>query len=238
MDRKTPSRSACLREWRKKRKEAGTWPKAPSRATEGWREYQRKWRKDRPGLASKYSKRWRDKQDPETIREKQRQYYEKHREKARLYAEQRRRARGVKPMKRGKMSRTEESRVYRSRHPEQTKEAERRRRENNREAYNRRGRINTGRRRIRKAGLPGSHAQEQWLALCRKFKWRCVCCGVHDSVSTLARDHIIPITNPLSTDDISNIQPLCQPCNSSKGNKHTIDYRKTPFQRRGQAVML
>jgi len=49
----------------------------------------------------------------------------------------------------------------------------------------------------------------------------CLCCGKNNVV--LSMDHVVP----LSVDGknlISNIQPLCVSCNSSKGVK-VIDYR-------------
>lgn len=48
----------------------------------------------------------------------------------------------------------------------------------------------------------------------------CLACG---STENLRRDHVIPVTKG-GTNDISNIQLLCDPCNTSKGNR-IIDYR-------------
>ena len=66
----------------------------------------------------------------------------------------------------------------------------------------------------------GTHTQGKWIALCRRYRWRCVCCGRR---GPLTKDHIIPISKG-GSDHITNIQPLCQPCNSSKGTQAT-DYR-------------
>lgn len=90
-------------------------------------------------------------------------------------------------------------------------------------------------RRALKKGIPGSHTVEQWKALCKKFKNRCVCCG---KSGKLTRDHIVPITNSNSSNDISNIQPLCYSCNSSKNNRFSVDYRKTPFIKAGQNLLF
>lgn len=59
-------------------------------------------------------------------------------------------------------------------------------------------------------------------AICNHYGNQCVACGRSDLSLTV--DHIIPLSR--GGDDIaSNIQPLCQPCNSSKGNHHVTDYR-------------
>lgn len=80
--------------------------------------------------------------------------------------------------------------------------------------------------RARKLAIPGSHTDEEWLALCAKFEKRCVRCG---EVKPLARDHVIPITKAGASNAICNIQPLCKSCNSRKHTK-ALDYRRTPFQ--------
>lgn len=70
-------------------------------------------------------------------------------------------------------------------------------------------------RRYRNKGLPGSHTLQEWEELKKKFNFLCADCGLK---KTLTRDHIIPVTKPGSTNFISNIQPLCRPCNSHKFN--------------------
>jgi 5-methylcytosine-specific restriction endonuclease McrA len=66
-----------------------------------------------------------------------------------------------------------------------------------------------------KAG--GAYTYEQWIALCEKYDNHCLCCG---KKKKLTADHIVPVSKG-GTSDIRNIQPLCGPCNSSKGNKST-----------------
>lgn len=58
-------------------------------------------------------------------------------------------------------------------------------------------------------------------AICRFYKNTCLACGRTDVKLTV--DHIVPISKG-GGDVASNIQPLCQQCNSSKNDKH-IDYR-------------
>lgn len=69
------------------------------------------------------------------------------------------------------------------------------------------------------------HTDREWIELCQRFDFRCVRCGVAES---LTKDHIIPRSQD-GADTIDNLQPLCKPCNSQKSDK-TIDYRDNPFQ--------
>lgn len=54
----------------------------------------------------------------------------------------------------------------------------------------------------------------------RKYKYRCVACGVLDGEPgvTLQMDHIVPHSKGGRT-TLANLQPLCGPCNLKKGNK-------------------
>ena len=77
-------------------------------------------------------------------------------------------------------------------------------------------------RRARKIGAGGGFTKREIDDLHVKQKGKCAICKSRLS-DTFHRDHIIPIA--LGGDsDISNIQLLCQPCNSRKGAKHPIDY--------------
>lgn len=60
----------------------------------------------------------------------------------------------------------------------------------------------------------GTHTPEQWRHMLAVFSGRCCRCNRKKQVS---KDHIIPVSNPKSTDSIGNIQPLCLKCNASKG---------------------
>ncbi len=84
-------------------------------------------------------------------------------------------------------------------------------------------------RRARLRGVPGTHTEAEWIALCERFDYRCVCCGER---KPLECDHVIALARVDSTNDISNIQPLCESCNSKKG-RDSIDFRQTPFTRSG-----
>jgi 5-methylcytosine-specific restriction endonuclease McrA len=82
-------------------------------------------------------------------------------------------------------------------------------------------------RKTRKTRAGGAYTSAQWIALCNKHHNRCVCCG---KKRKLTADHVLPVSKGGSS-NISNIQPLCGPCNSSKGTK-TTDFRSTNGTRR------
>lgn len=64
-------------------------------------------------------------------------------------------------------------------------------------------------------GNGGVHTTAEWLGLVAANDNECGNC--HEQ-KPLTRDHIVPLSRG-GTNDISNIQPLCGPCNSSKGAK-------------------
>jgi 5-methylcytosine-specific restriction endonuclease McrA len=81
------------------------------------------------------------------------------------------------------------------------------------------------RRAERLAANGGSHTEEQWQALVKRYGC-CVCCG--DMLAKLYRDHVVPVAWG-GNDDISNIQPLCKPCNFRKAAHRSTDYRAKPL---------
>ena len=80
------------------------------------------------------------------------------------------------------------------------------------------------RRRIRHKSAEGFHTDTEWENLLDTFGHKCLKCGKHESETELTRDHIVPLGTDGGTDYISNIQPLCRSCNSSKGHTYS-DYR-------------
>jgi 5-methylcytosine-specific restriction endonuclease McrA len=78
-------------------------------------------------------------------------------------------------------------------------------------------------RRSQLAALVGSYTGREWLDLVAKFDHWCLCCHKREPEIKLTADHVVPVVRG-GTNYISNIQPLCQPCNSTKHDK-TIDFR-------------
>lgn len=76
-------------------------------------------------------------------------------------------------------------------------------------------------RRARKAAAGGSYTAEEWQALLNVTGHKCLRCEA--TGIKLTADHVVPICVGGSS-DISNIQPLCKACNSSK-HKKIMDYR-------------
>lgn len=75
-------------------------------------------------------------------------------------------------------------------------------------------------RKARIKGNGGVITAKEWKELRDRYG-KCLCCGRSDIKLTL--DHVTPLAKG-GTNTIDNAQPLCQPCNSSKGAK-IIDYR-------------
>ena len=99
----------------------------------------------------------------------------------------------------------------------------------NRHEQNKRHAAKRHARRTRRKALEGSFTQEQWNALCALSGGICPCCKLPCTDFTV--DHITPTTWPKATNDITNIQPLCAPCNSAKRNLHATDYRTETMKR-------
>jgi 5-methylcytosine-specific restriction endonuclease McrA len=73
---------------------------------------------------------------------------------------------------------------------------------------------------------------DEWADLKRRFKYRCVRCGVREDKikpeTRLTADHVTPVAQG-GPKGIGNIQPLCQKCNQTKGASFA-DYRWRKFR--------
>jgi 5-methylcytosine-specific restriction endonuclease McrA len=72
----------------------------------------------------------------------------------------------------------------------------------------------------RKANLlknGGHHSRGEWELCKAQYNWTCVLCGKKEPEIKLTKDHIIPV-NKGGSNNIENIQPACQPCNSRKND--------------------
>jgi len=84
------------------------------------------------------------------------------------------------------------------------------------------------RRAKQKAG--GEHTPKQIRELLQLQRFRCANCSVSIK-SGYHADHIMPLSRG-GTNDIGNIQLLCQPCNQAKFTKHPLIWA------RGQGKLL
>jgi len=113
---------------------------------------------------------------------------------------------------------------FRKRHLKEIREKERFRK---REAYKKdpqqkeQTAVKNSVRRTRVTKSGGAFTREQWVALCRSYRFRCLCCGKRKKLTV---DHVVPVSRG-GTSFISNIQPLCDTCNKAKSSK-TLDFRK------------
>ena len=76
----------------------------------------------------------------------------------------------------------------------------------------------------RKKRNGGSHTLGEWENLKAQFNWTCPMCGRSEPEIKLTEDHIIPLSRG-GSNNIENIQPLCQSCNSKKHTK-IISFRE------------
>jgi len=66
-------------------------------------------------------------------------------------------------------------------------------------------------------GAVGFHTAKEWWQLLAVTGYRCAYCRRHLTDKTATRDHIVPLSKG-GSNDIGNIIPSCQLCNSKKGS--------------------
>lgn len=82
-------------------------------------------------------------------------------------------------------------------------------------------------RRSREKDMVGSYTQDEWDSLLYQVGNVCVCCLKSGDDVELYPDHITPVCKE-GNNYITNIQPLCKPCNAKKHAKE-INYLKEKF---------
>ena len=83
--------------------------------------------------------------------------------------------------------------------------------------------IRNQKRRANVLGNGGNLSLDDWRKIKEKYNFVCLCCGKREPEVVLTIDHVIPVSKG-GMNDVTNIQPLCLPCNSRKNDK-IIDYR-------------
>lgn len=113
---------------------------------------------------------------------------------------------------------------YRTNHPERVAQFSKAWKESHPEMVQEHAKVRDANYKAKKLGIPGKITVQQWREI--KALYGCIClrCGKQEPEITLTLDHVIPFAlRGINT--ISNVQPLCEFCNTSKGVK-VIDYRQ------------
>jgi 5-methylcytosine-specific restriction endonuclease McrA len=156
-----------------------------------------------------YAKQWYQDHKGE-VKDRSHQWYLSHKEESKAYSKQR------------YLSHREEERIRLRKRYVSEKEERKNQDKQYRLEHKTERRIINNIRRTRKAKNGGSFTLKEWSLLCHYYapENKCLCC---DEIKLLTVDHVIPIKLG-GTSNISNLQPICHSCNSSKHTKD-IDYR-------------
>lgn len=165
--------------------------------------YGKKYYKENEEHLKKYSKEWNE-NNPNYIKEWNKKYYSKeyHNEYNKKYYEENKEhlKENHKIWKKENLNYNKE---WRKENPEKCKEYKRKRR-------------------ARKFKAEGSFTEKEFQKKLQFYNYKCCVCGTDLRKTTIHRDHIQPLSKG-GSDNIDNIQPLCEHCNLSKGIKY-IDY--------------
>ena len=176
---------------------------------------------------AEYVKEWARKakeKDPEKFNrdacEREKKYYRKHRElclaRAKAYREE-----NPEKVKAATDEWFAKNKEYRKKYKAKYRRLHREQIAAYRKANRERNLVYKANRKTRLTNVGGKFTIKQWRELCDLYENRCLCCG---KKKPLTVDHVIPVSKG-GTSDISNIQPLCGPCNSTK-HDNVVDYRK------------
>lgn len=121
-----------------------------------------------------------------------------------------------------KKKRREYAREWRNKYPEKRLEKERRHRARNREKF----RIRWSNKNAKRKGAVGKYKKADIDLIRVRQKGKCAYCRVRLANVQEHKDHIIPLYLGGSNNP-SNIQILCEPCNLKKGIKHPIDFAQS-----------
>jgi 5-methylcytosine-specific restriction endonuclease McrA len=160
------------------------------------RRNRKKWELNNPDKVKERIDRWR-KANPERVRQKEKRWRDKNPEKIS------KKNRDYKTANAERLKPLNIARVmeWRKENPEKVRAA-------------------THKRRARKKNASGSHTGEQLIDLLKRQGHKCA--GCFTSIKTKRHlDHVIPLARG-GSNDISNLQWLCQPCNNSKHAKDPL----------------
>jgi 5-methylcytosine-specific restriction endonuclease McrA len=87
-------------------------------------------------------------------------------------------------------------------------------------------RLNEARRRARKVGAGGQHTAADVEQLLISQRWRCVYCRADLRQVKREVDHIVALAAG-GSDEKTNLQILCKPCNASKKARDPIEFAQT-----------
>ena len=132
----------------------------------------------------------------------------------------------------------EQSRKWRQRNPKRSCELRQKWAQANPEKVREIKRISDAKRHAKRARAEGYYTAQEWIKLKEEYNLTCLGCGIHESEllsrpqkteRKLTPDHIVPLSRG-GTNWISNIQPLCLPCNKKNWNHYLktgsqIDFR-------------
>jgi len=199
------------REWYQNNKEKVRQKSRNYAKTEKRQEYLKKYREENKERTREYHKQYYEENKKKHLEQGKQRYYENRDE---ILAKQRASRKGRQK------ERNEALKDWARRNPEKRRKQKERYKKRHPERHRLLDCEYSRKRRAIKAEADGFYTVEQWLELLEVCNNRCLKCG---AVENLEADHVKPLSRG-GSDWITNIQPLCRPCNCEK-HAHTADYR-------------